>query len=97
SLASRWARAEAMAGDLKSQAEGAEAASAAEAPAHGPGLKGAYRRATQPIRDGLSEIRQRYEAAPNPVKAAVILAVILFALFLPQMLPYLTAQPEYWT
>src|SRR2546423_14178734 len=86
-----------MAGDFKSQLEHSETASAAEADGHGRGPRGAYRRATQPIRDGLAEVAKIYEAAPPATKAAVIMALILLAAFLPQMLPYITAQPEYWT
>jgi branched-chain amino acid transport system permease protein len=86
-----------MSDRFRSQLEGSEAASAAETSPHGTGPRGAYRRATQPIRDGFSEIRRRYDDSPKSVKAAIIVVVIGLAAGLPSMLPYITAQPVYWT
>jgi branched-chain amino acid transport system permease protein len=86
-----------MSDRFESQLEESEEASAAETSPHGTGPRGAYRRATQPIRDGFAEIRRRYDASPKPAKAVVIVVVIGLAAALPSMLPYITAQPVYWT
>jgi branched-chain amino acid transport system permease protein len=84
--------------EFESQIEVVEEASVAEAPApvgRGPGA--AYRRATRPIRRGLSATRTWYDHAPKVARASVVLAAIALAALLPQMLPYLTAQADYWT
>src|SRR6266487_1414979 len=79
-----------MDGPFKSQLEAAEHATEAEERRRGP--RATYRWATQPIRDGVHEIRLAYERSPNWTKAVVILAVIGFAVALPSLLPYITAR-----
>src|SRR6266516_126425 len=84
-----------MDGPFKSQLEAAEHATEAEERRRGP--RATYRWATQPIRDGVHEIRLAYERSPNWTKAVVILAVIGFAVALPSLLPYITADSVSWT
>ncbi len=84
-----------MSDPFQSQIQSAESASEAEAPRMTP--RRAYRRATQPVRDGLHEVRLAYERAPAPVRAGVVVAVIALAVALPSLLPYITANSVYWT
>jgi branched-chain amino acid transport system permease protein len=81
--------------NFESQLETAEIASEADAPGRGP--RAAYRRTTQPIRDGIHEIRLAYERAPAGVRAGVIIGVIALAALLPTLLPYITTDYVYWT
>jgi branched-chain amino acid transport system permease protein len=92
--------------ELESQAEAAQEATPGGARgevvtrpsrprARGP--RGAYRRATQPIRDGLGAVRTWYEGLPRAIRLLVIAAVIALAAAMPGIMPYLTADANYWT